>query len=248
VAKFGEVNVKDLISVLKRVEDKPGRIEPLYLNTLLLESLFFHQFGGVTKFLQTAEQSWNKSIGGKAEAGVGGGLLDLFIKLKANIQAAVKIGEETKTIVEKGLPFLLKMKLCEASLEQEGLIVDNPPSPTVARDKFLRLEYKQPAFTQNDVAEIREELGEKVSRSVLDVWEKDQNLTPNFPQVILATAQPFPMAAIVRVQSGLNGSTYFTYPPAPSAHRTVLAEVLFENTDLGITFLKTYWVIDKFDA
>jgi hypothetical protein len=138
----------------------------------------------------------------------------------------------------------LKVRLCEASVEEAGLIRDDPPSFTVARGRLLRLVDRLSTFTRGDEGKLREELREDASRGVLAHWERDQQLTPSSPQVVLATREPFPMVAIVMVQSGLQGNTYIASPPPSPAHRSVLAEPLFEAE--GVTFLKTYWVIDKY--
>lgn len=236
----------NLISLLKKAANEQGRMEVLYVNSLLLDALFVEQFSGVTKLLESIKQSSDVALKSEAGAGFGGALLKLFIDLKASITAEGKIGEQTKTIVEKELTIPLKVRLCETSLEEAGRISDNPPSLTVARGKLLRLVDCLTTLTKGDEDEVklREELGEDASRAVLTRWAKDQLLTPTLQQIALATRQPFPMAAIVMVQLGLNGSTYITYPKPPSAQRSALAEPLFE--DEGVTFLKTYWVIDKY--
>jgi hypothetical protein len=164
--------------------------------------------------LESIEQSSNLALKTEVGVGLGGALLKLFVDLKASITAEGKIGEQTKTIVEKELTLPLKVRLCEASVEEAGLIRDNPPSLTVARGNLLRLADRLSTFTRGDEGKLREELGEDASRGVLARWEKDQQLTPSSPQVVLATRQPFPMVAIIMVQSGLQGSTYIAYPPS----------------------------------
>jgi hypothetical protein len=146
-------------------------------------------------------------------------------------------------IVERELTLQKKVRLCEASLEDSGLIIDNPPSSSITPGKFLRLVDSLSTFSLDDKERLERELGGDVAKIVLSHWESDQRLTPNSPQVALATRQPFPMVAIVMVQSGFEGSTYITHPPPPPAHRFVLAEPFFK--DEGVTFLKTYWVINK---
>jgi hypothetical protein len=178
----------DIIRLLKKIAGEKGGVEVVYVNSLLLDALFGQQFGGVSKLVQSVERTSDQALKSEAGAGLGGVLAKLFLDLKVSITAEGKIGEQTKTIVER-------------------------------------------------------ELGIGAANVVRAHWKRDQSLTPNSPQVALATRKPFPMAAIVMMQPGLQGSTYIAYPPPAPAHRSVLAEPLFE--DEGVTFLKTYWVVDK---
>jgi hypothetical protein len=233
----------DIIGLLKRIAGDKGRMEVVYVSSLLLDALFEQQFGGVTKLVQSIDRTSEKALKSEAGAGLGGIIAKLFLDLKASITAEGKIGEQTKTFVEKELTLQGKIRLCEASLEIGGLVVDNPPTSSVDGGKYLRLVDVLLTIASADEAGLNGEFGNDAANVIRARWKRDQSLTPNSPQVVLAGRMPFPMAAIVAVQSGLQGSTYIAYPPPPPAHRSVLAEPLSE--DAGITFLKTYWVVDK---
>jgi hypothetical protein len=238
------MSMDDLTYLVEKISAERGRAEVVYVNSLLLDALFEKRFGGVTKFLESIEKSSDLALKADAGAGLGGALLKLFFDLKASITAEGMISEQTKKIVEKELTLPLKARLCEVSLEAAGLFGNDPQSFNDARGRLLRLVDRLETFTPGDEDRLREELPEGASRSVLARWKKDQQLTPGSVQVVLATQEPFPMVAIVLVQTGLQGSTYIAYPPAFPAQRSVLAEPLFEVE--RVTFLKTYWVIDQY--
>jgi len=235
----------DIIRLLKKISEKPGGIQVVYVNSLLLDELFAKQFGGVTKLLQSSERTTEQALKAEAGAGLGGVIAQLFLDLKASIRAEGRIGRQTKTIVEEELTLEKKIALCEASLEDQGLIIENPSSLAVSQGKYLRLVDLLFTFQlslQGDQERLKESIGVDAAEAVIARWQRDQALTPNVVQVALVTPQPFCMAAIVMVQPGATGSTYINFPPPLPKHRSVLTEFLGE--DEGVAFLKTYWVSD----
>lgn len=231
----------DIVRLLKKIADEPARAEVVYVNHRLLDDLFENQFGGVTKLIESVERTSEKALKAAAGVGLGGILATLFLDLKASIKAEGKIGEQTKTVIEKELTLQKKIRLCEAALDDQGLIAKNPPSLTVARGKYLKIVDLLSTFAMGDEERLSKELGVDAAEAVIARWQKDQALTPDSPQVALVMSQPFHAAAIVKVQSEVAGSTYISYPPS-SGRRVVLAETLLE--EISVTFLKTYWVID----
>jgi hypothetical protein len=232
----------DIIRLLKKISEKPGGIEVVYVNSLLLDELFAKQFGGVSKLMQSTERTTEQALKAEAGAGLGGVIAQLFLDLKASISAEGRISRQTKTMIEEELTLEKKIALCEASLEDQGLVIENPPSLAVVQGKYLRLVDLLSTFLWGDEDRLQTSIGVDAAEDVIARWQRDQALTPNLPQVALVTPQPFCMAAIVIVQSGVTGSTYISSPPPPPKHRSVLAEFLGE--DNGVAFLKTYWVID----
>ncbi len=232
----------DIIRLLKKVSASPVGMEVVYVNHRLLDDLFENRFGGVTKLLQSIERTSEYALKAEAGVGLGGILAKLFLDLKASINAEGKIGKQTKTVVEKELTLQKKIALCEASLDSQGLIVENPPSLAIAQGKYLKLVDLLSTFTLGEEQRLKAGIGVELAEAVLAHWLKDQALTPGSPQVALVTPQPFCMALIVKVQPEVAGSTYIAYPPPAPKHRSVLAESLGE--DKGVTFLKTYWIID----
>lgn len=235
----------DIIRLLKKISKKPGGIQVVYVNSLLLDELFIKQFGGVTNLLQSTERTTEQALKAEAGAGIGGTIAQLFLDLKASIGAEGMIGRKTKTIVEEELRIEKKIALCEASLEDQGLIIENPSSLTVAQGNYLKLVDLLITFQLSlpqDQEKLKESIGVDAAEAVIARWQRDQALTPNVVQVSLVTPKPFCMAAIVMVQPGATGSTYINYQPPLPKHRSVLAEFLGE--DEGIAFLKTYWVTD----
>lgn len=231
-----------ITSLLKKLAKEPAAAEVVYVNHRLLDDLFESRFGGVTKLLESIEQTSERALKAVLGAGFGGILAKLFLDFKAGIAAEGKIGEQTKTVVERELTLPKKVRLCEASLVEEGLILENPPDLAGLKGKYLRLVDRLYTFTSGDEYRLKAEIGDNAAKIVIDRWRKDQELTPGSPQVMLATARPFKVAAIVKVQPEVAGSTYIAYPPASPARRVVLAEPLVEESD--VTFLKTFWVID----
>lgn len=234
--------MEDIIRLVKKVSEKPRGIEVVYVNSRLLDDLFETRFGGVTKLLQSVERTSEQALQAAAGAGLGGVLAKLFLDLKASISVEGKIGRQTKTVVERELTLQKKIALCEASLDDQGLIVENPASLVSTQGKYLKLVDLLSTFTWSDEESLKASIGADLAEAVLAHWQRDQDLTPGSPQVALATPQPFCMAAIVKVQADIAGSTYIAYPPSGPRQRSVLAESLGE--DKGVTFLKTYWIID----
>ena len=230
----------DIVRLLKKIADEPAKAEVVYVNQSLLNDLFENQFGGVTKLIESIERTSEKALKAEAGVGLGGILATLFLDLKASVKAEGKIGGQTKTVIEKELTLQKKIRLCEASLDDQGLIAEYPPLSTLAHGKYLKIVDLTKTFTMSDEEGLAKEIGDDAAEIVLSRWRKDQELTPGSPQVALVMSQPFRAAAIVKVQSDVLGSTYILSPP-PSG-RVVLAETLLE--DMGVTFLKTYWVID----
>jgi len=243
VVKRLEEYVEDLIRVLKKVADDSGRVEVIYVNNLLLDTIFNHQFGGVTRLLQSVEKTSDKPLKIEAGAGLGGSLVNLFLDSKASISAENKIGEKTKSIIESELTINKKIRLCETSLQNSGLIMENPALSSVTPEKYLKLVDLLSTFVLGEEGSLEEETSKDAASIILKKWKRDQNLTPNTPQVALASKQPFLMAGVVEVQDGLQGSIYIAYPPPPGFQRSVLAEWLFEEA--GVSFLKIYWVVDR---
>jgi hypothetical protein len=231
----------DIVRLLKKIAGRP-EFEIIYLNSRLLDDLFENQFGGVTKLLQSIERTSEQALEAEAGVGLGGVVARLFLDLKACIKAEGKIGKKTKVVVEKDLTLQKKITLCEAALEDQGLIIENPASVASTQGKYLRL-IDLPTFTLGKKEKLKASLGVAAAQVVLARWREDQALTPNSPQVVLATRQPFCIAAIVKVQPEVSGSTYIAYPPTAPDHRMMLGKLL--NEEKGVTFLKTYWIIDS---
>jgi hypothetical protein len=234
--------MEDIIGLLKKVAEKPVGGEIVYVNNRLLDDLFETRFGGITKLVQSIEQTSEQALKAQAGIGLGGVLAKLFLDLKASIKVEGKIGEKTKTVIEKELTLQKKIGMCEASLDDRDLITANPQAVVLVPGKYLKLVDLLSTFTSGDEIRLAAAVGADAAEVILARWRKDQALTPTSPQVALVTRQPFCMAAIVKVQPELAGSTYIAYPPPPPKHRSLLAERLLEER--GVTFLKTYWIID----
>ena len=235
----------NIIKVLNKVSNSTERIEALYVNPLLLDTLFGDLFGGVTRILQSIEKSSDKELKIEGTAGIKNSILSLFLELKAYMLAKGKIGEHARSLIEKELTVNKKIKLCETALLDSDLIIDNPSLQSVDHSKFTRFNDKFSMFVKTDEPKIKDLFNEneKAAEAVIRKWKRDQSLTPHLVQVALASNNPFPMYGIIQIQSGLNGSTYIGSPPFPRTSRSVLAQVGFEED--GIYFLKIYWVVDK---
>jgi hypothetical protein len=231
----------ELIPLLKKAAEKPGEIEILYIQPSFLDTLFEREFGATT-IEQSVERTSEKAVEAESKAGIGG-ILALFLDLKACFAAKAKVGEAEKTIIKQELSEVLKIKLCEASLESKGSIIDNPQSGAAIGGKYLRVDYPHGAFQIEDEKALDAQIGFEAAEVVRERWMKDQKLTPNVTQVALAVGKPFRMVGIVMVQSGLLGSTYVASPPPDGAHRSMLAERGFERGE--VTFLRPYWVIER---
>ncbi len=232
-----------LIKVLNKVSDNTESIETLYVNSLLLDTLFNDLFGGATRILQSIEKTSDKELTIAGEAGLENSILSLFIKLKACLSAEVKEGVHAKSLIESELTINKKIKLCEAALEDAELILDDPSLESIVHRKYLRFKDRLSMFTITEEVAIKEMLGEKAAETVIYRWKRDQSLTPNQVQVALSSNTPFLMTGIIQIQDGLNGSTYIGGPPSMGSSRSVLAQVIHEEDK--VNFLKIYWVVDK---
>jgi hypothetical protein len=232
----------DLAKLLKQLDDEPTETEIIYAHKGLIEKLFQAQFGGITKFLESVAHGSKRALKGEAGLGVGGSFLKILLDIRAKIGAEKQISNELKVIIEKELTLLKKLRLCEAVLAEKGLIVENPPSIADTEGKYLKLVDRLRPFNHGAEADLGAALGRDAARTVLQRWREDQNATPNKPQIAYASAEPFPSAAIVMVRDDIDGSTYILNPPAPPEQRIVFAER--ERQEQGVTFLKTYWIVD----
>jgi|SRR5271166_600662 len=237
----------DLIRLLEKTSERLVEAEVVYVNDRLLDDLFEHRFGNVTKLMQSIERTSGHALKAEAGAGFGGLLSKLLLNLKANVSAEGRIGKQTKTVVEMQSTLQTKIALCTASLEDQGLIIDNPKSSAVIQGKlnqgkYLRLVDRLSTFTHGQDIKLAEKIGRNAASVVLERWQRHQSATPYSQQVALVTGEPFCMAAIVIVQKEVRGSTYILDPPSPPKQRSVLAKP--DAEDNGVTFLKTFWVID----
>ena len=235
--------MNDLVEISKSISGSKQNLETLYVNPLLLDTLFNNLFGGVTRFLETIQNTSDKELKSAAELGIENSLLSLFIKLKASVSAQAKEGVHTKSLIETELTINRKIKLCEAALENADLILDDPSFESIDHKKFLRFKDSLSMFTIMEEAELREILGKQATETVINKWKRDQSLTPNQVQVAFSSNTPFLMTGIIQIQDGLNGSTYIGMPPAKGTSRSVLAQVIYEEDK--VSFLKIYWVVDK---
>lgn len=235
--------MEKIIRALKKVSANTESVEALYVNPLLLDTLFSDLFGGITTVLQSIEKTSDKELKASGEAGIENSILSLFINLKACLSAEAKTGEHARSLFESELTINKKIKLCEAALEDADRILDDPPLDAVVHGKYLRFRDKLSMFTITEKEKIKETLGEKAAEVVISRWERDQSLTPSQVQVTLSSNKPFLMSGIIQIQDGLNGSTYISYPPSTGSSRSVLAQIMYEEN--GNNFLKIYWVVDK---
>lgn len=233
----------NIIQVLNKVSNNAESVETLYVNSLLLDNLFGDLFGGVTRILESIEKSTDKDLMIEGSAGIKSSIMSLFLDIKAGISAEGRIGEHEKTLIEKELTINKKIKLCEAALLGAGQIVDVQSSESIDNQKLIRITDKLSTFYESEGQELKEMFDEKSARAIIRKWRYDRSLTPNEVQLVLATNNPFPMYGIIQVQSGLNGSTFIGTPPFPGSHRSVLAQIGYEED--GVRLLKIYWVIDK---
>ena len=231
----------DILRLSNRLARVPEKLEVVYANSRLLDDLFYGQFDGITNLSQAIEETDEVAI--QAEAGVGvSGLIQLILNVMASVKAEGTITDQTRNVIERNLTLQKEIRLCEASLADQGLIIENPQSLDYIDGKYVKLVNALSTYTGNNEGSLAEKMGADNSRIIIDHWQEDQDLTPGQPQVVLASAQPFPIAAIVKVQNDVFGSTYIRWPPAPPARREVLAKLLM--LDRGVAFLKTYWVVD----
>ena len=237
------MQLANIIKMLNKVSNSTERLEALYVNPLLLDTLFGDLFGGATRILQSIEKSSDKDLKIEGTAGIKNSIISLFLEIKAGISAQGKIGEHEKSLIEKGLTINKKIELCETALLDADQILDEPSLQSLDHSKLIRITDKFTLFTESEESKVKEMFDEKAAEAVIRKWRRDKSLTPNQVQVALATNNPFPMYGIILVQSGLNGSTYIGYPPFPGASRSVLAQIGYEED--GIRFLKIYWVVDK---
>jgi hypothetical protein len=232
----------DIVRLLKKISEKPAVMDVVYVNRRLLDDLFDAQFGGIGKLVQSIERTAEKSLKSELGAGLGGIIAQLFLNLKASIKAEGKIGTRTKTVIEEELTLQKKIGLCEASLADQDAIVENPGSSRGLAGKYLKLVDVLPTITWENRNSLTAGIGPDAAKRVIARWRDDQKSTPASRQVALVAGRPFCMAAIVRVQPDVDGSTYITHAPPPPKHRSVLAEAFPEEG--GVTFLKTYWIVD----
>ncbi len=233
----------NIIKVLDKISNSPYRLEALYVNPLLLDSLFGDIFGGTTRILQSIEKSSDKELQVGGSAGISNSIINLFLDIKASITAQGRIGEHEKSLIEKGLTINKKIELCEAALLEAEHILDSPSLQSLDNSKFINITNKFTLFTEPEELKAEEMFDEKASEAIVVKWKRDRSLTPGEEQVALATNSPFPMYGIILVQSGLDGSTYISAAPFPGANRSVVAQVGYEED--GIRLLKIFWVVDK---
>lgn len=231
------VDVKDLLEKIE-ARSRGGGAEVLYFHARLLDDLFARRYD-ITDLVRSFERTKGARL--RFGAGLAGGLWKL---LQGSVGVEGGAGRESRVVVEQGLTPALRTLLCEVSLEDAGLLVENPERGGGLQGKYLRLVDRLQTIAPGEDARLTAELGDEAADAVLARWRRDQALTPGQPQVALVAGAPVPCAAVVAIQQDVQGSTYLAGPPAPGASRSVLCQPL--DSESGVTFLKVYSILDLF--
>src|SRR5687767_7588884 len=113
----------DILRLSNRLARVPEKLEVVYANSRLLDDLFYGQFDGITNLSQAIEETDEVAI--QAEAGVGvSGLIQLILNVMASVKAEGTITDQTKNVIERNLTLQKEIRLCEASLADQGLIIE----------------------------------------------------------------------------------------------------------------------------
>ncbi|MFV2056216.1 MAG: hypothetical protein ACC707_07090 [Thiohalomonadales bacterium] len=233
----------NLIRLLSKVPDRTKGLEALYVDPLLIDAIFNDLFGGTSKILQLIEDCSEEELKDAEDAGIKNSMVSWLIALKTDLSTQNKDTEAAKLFIENDLALSRKIKICEAALEDNKLILDDPSPQKDLTNAYLRFKNTLSTFTILEEARLTQALGAEATKLVLQKWQRVQSLTPNHAQLALASGTPFLMTAIIEIQDGLNGSIYISSPPEDGSSRSVLAKIAYQEN--GIYFLKIYWVLDK---
>lgn len=248
------MDLKHIVQLLKEVNKSPiahyTTAKTQYRNDVKVNDLFGWTFKGIKEIVQIAKESDEARIKGAAEAGISTGIIDFFLKLKANVAASVEAGEELTTIVKREIKGSWRMVLAETVLQSENLITEEIVSEYASMKPYVRLQdVFQPFPPMSDeelTQELKNFLGEAFAKTIIERKQEFERGYPGKPQFVYAAKTPFPMASVLfcppNLELEIDGNSWACYPPGPGWNRIFFGTLTAPHEN--VTFVDLYYVID----
>lgn len=252
------MNLRNISELLDEVDKSPiahfATAKTQYRNDAKVNDLFAWTLRGVTEIVEMAKESDEAKIKGAAEAGISTGIIEFFLKLKANVSASVMAGDEFTTIVRREIQGPWKMVLAETVLQSENLVADEVHGEFGYAKPYVRIRDVFTPFPPkpDDVLklELIDLLGQMAAETIIERKQEDERGHPDTPQFVYATNEPFPMASLLfappQPELGIDGDSWACYPVGPGWNRIYFGTLAAPYK--GVTFVDLFYVVDVFSG